>query len=292
VWRLDTDRGALVKRVRLDDWPERVARGSAFEQAALAAGISMPALVAPYRPAFGDVAAVADQGFFRAHVWVDTHPVDAADVGAWLGTTLAAMHRIEPLARAEPDPWWYGPSSPDTWEHWLSAGEESNQPWAELLRARLPFVFDLIESIELAFRHFGNYATTHPDVEPWNVGMSDDGPVLMDWDLAGPDSCPLVVAHAALNFSTLDGQLLADRAVRIVRAYREAGGSPLGDGPGLLSRRLGMMLARLAQRIRVSLGEEHSLDLEQARTLATQRLYELPAFANSLSRWELHLPRA
>jgi hypothetical protein len=154
------------------------------------------------------------------------------------------------------------------------------------------FVFDLIECIELAFRHFGNYATTHPDVEPWNVGMSDDGPVLMDWDLAGPDSCPLVVAHAALNFSTLDGQLRADRAVRIVRAYREAGGGPLGDGPGLLSRRLGMMLARLAERIRVSLGEEHSLDLEQARTLATQRLYELPTFANSLSRWELHLPRA
>lgn len=293
VWRLDTNRGAFfVKRVRLDDWQERIARGSAFEQAALAAGITMPALVAPHRPAFGDVAAVADQGFFRVHVWVDTHPVGAEDVGAWLGTTLATMHRIEPLPRAEPDPWWYGPSSTDTWEHWLSAGEESNQPWAEQLRARLPFVLDLITGIDAAFRHFGNYATRHPDVEPWNVGISAGGPILMDWDLAGPDSCPLVVAHAALNFSTGKGQLLPDRAVRIVRAYREAGGVPLGDGPGILSRRLGMMLARLAQRIRVSLGEEDSLDLEQAQTLARQRLYELPAFAKSLNWWERQLPRA
>lgn len=48
-----------------------------------------------------------------------------------------------------------------------------------------------------------------------------------------------------------------------------------GDGPVLLD-----------------LDMAHSLDLEQARTLATQRLYELPTFANSLSRWELHLPAA
>jgi Ser/Thr protein kinase RdoA (MazF antagonist) len=152
-------------------------------------------------------------------------------------------------------------------------------------------VLELLQQNARAFKRFGGYALTHPDVEPGNVAMSDAGPVLMDWDFAGPDSCPLVLAHAALNFALVDGQPDPTRIQRTVRAYREAGGAPLSDGSGLLTRRLGMLLSRLSERLRASIGEEDSLDPGQARFLAVKRLRDLPAFSASLSRWEELFPR-
>jgi hypothetical protein len=52
-----------------------------------------------------------------------------------------------------------------------------------------------------------------------------------------------------------------------------------------------MLLSRLSERLRASIGEEDSLDPGQARFLAVKRLRDLPAFSASLSRWEELFPR-
>jgi hypothetical protein len=105
AWQVDTNEGAFfVKRVDVGDWQEALGRGREFEQAAFAAGITMPAPVTPYRPAFGVAAQVGNLGLCRVHAWVDAEPVGVRDISTWLGTTLAAMHRIEPIDQAQPNP--------------------------------------------------------------------------------------------------------------------------------------------------------------------------------------------
>jgi hypothetical protein len=150
--------------------------------------------------------------------------------------------------------------------------------------------------IARTFAAAGGYATLHRDVEPWNVLVTAAGPVPVDWDAAGPDASGLVAGHAAFSFGLLDGDPRGPRdrarpdpaAVRrTLAAYRAAGGGPLPADRDLFARRAALLLSRLAERIRRSLGHlpmrwSVPADLERQ---SAERLTDLPVFVDRLRQW-------
>jgi len=168
--------------------------------------------------------------------------------------------------------------------------------WAPILKERLTLILDLTAQVEAAYRAVDDHVVTRRDVLPHNVLVPADGePVLIDWDTAGPDSATLETAAALYDYArhgTGTGTE-PDPAwfTAALAAYRAHGGV-VHPGPFPLARRLGVHLARCAERIRVTLGVEPagSIDSRVAETHVAQRLGALPEFSASLLRWSRHLP--
>jgi Phosphotransferase enzyme family len=288
TWTLDAAAGrVLVKRVSCDGWRNELHRAMGFEQRALGVGIEMPRPISPVAPTFGYAAEVEGLGMVRVYEWVDGRPLaDTDDVAEWLGATLARLHRIEPLDQAEPH--WYGLHASQQWQDWLAEGQEQQRQWAPALRRRLTDIVAATDWIAQAFRAAGDYVMTHRDVEPWNVLVTDRGPVLVDWDTAGPDSASLEAAQAAVVFAGRGrAEPDVDAVGRTVATYSQCGGRPVGRGRDALARRAGMRLNRLSERLRVTLGHQApgSMNLAQAEARAGEQLDELPTFFDDLARW-------
>ncbi|MFG1996624.1 phosphotransferase enzyme family protein [Actinoplanes sp. NPDC048988] len=283
TWTLTARKGRfLVKHVPAEGWRDDFARAMRFEEKALAAGISMARPVAPVAtaPAFGCAVEVDGIGLLRVYEWVDGRPLDDADeVSAWLGSTLARLHRIEPSGRPEAAPEWYRLDDREQWDGWLREGERLRKPWAPVLRDGLTGILDSAAWVSRTFREAGDYVVTHRDIEPWNVLMTDAGPVLIDWDVAGPDSARLEAAQATLSFTTRAG--LPDPAVvrRTVEAYVDGGGMPF-SGADVMVRRVGLRLGRLAERLRMSLGRQElgPHEVAQVEARAAAQITDMPDF--------------
>ncbi len=293
TWILTTIAGRfLVKRLWLGpepEWRAALERSMDFERRARQGGLDMPVAIVPPRPAFGCAALVGSYGIFRVYEWLDHRPVDLGDdLSEWVGATLARLHQVEPLAGSQPEPEWYGLHPPERWHDWLAAGEAQGRAWAPALRQAVPVILKTSRWIADAFANAGGYVLTHRDVEPWNVLITDRGPVLVDWDTSGPDSAPLEAAQALLTFATI-GKAEPDpaRVRRGLAAYVDAGGAPLTSGRDLTARRAGLKLARLSERLQVTVGRigAGSTEPHKADIRAREQLEELPGFLADLTRW-------
>ncbi|GIF77799.1 phosphotransferase enzyme family protein [Asanoa siamensis] len=256
------------------------AAAMAFEREAAAAGIPVPRQVAPVRPAVGCAAALPDGTLVRVSQWLDGRPASTDDdLGEWLGATLARLHTLRPLAAAEPVV--YGIHPPERWADWLAAGERQGRPWAGVLAGRLPGVEAATAWVGAAFARAGDYVVTHRDVEPWNVLVTPAGPVIVDWDAAGPDSAGLVAAHAAYAFGGGPGA----RTDRALAAYTAHGGR-LPPPDDRFARRAGLMLSRLAERLLRTLGriDPGPYAIEELDRTAADRLRDLPSFVADLRK--------
>ncbi|MEV4345355.1 aminoglycoside phosphotransferase family protein [Actinoplanes sp. NPDC049596] len=290
TWTLSTRDGrVLVKQGATEEWREDFARAMRFEEKALAAGIAMGRPVRPPGAAFGYAVEVEGVGLVRAYEWIDGRSLDDTDdVSEWLGTTLARLHRIEPLApergpAGEGAPEWYRLDDAEGWAGWLREGERLGKPWAPALREGMAGVVDAASWVRRVFEQAGDHVVTHRDVEPWNVLMTGKGPVLIDWDVAGPDSARLEAAQATFSFSTRAGMPEAAVVRRTVDAYADGGGARFA-GEDVLVRRVGLRLGRLAERLRMSLGLEPLGPHDRAtiETQAVERITDLPAFVEGI----------
>ncbi|MEQ4208994.1 aminoglycoside phosphotransferase family protein [Actinopolymorpha sp. B9G3] len=292
TWALATMAGRfLVKRLWVGpdpEWRPDLDRAMAFEVRACDAGIDAPRPIEPRSPAFGCATRVHGFGVFRAYEWIDHRPVDKDDdLGEWLGATLARLHQLEPLD-ATPEPQSYGLFPAVRWHAWLADGEAQGRLWAPALRKHLADILDASRWIGEAFAEAGGYVVTHRAVEPWNVLISERGPVLIDWDTSGPDSAPLEAAHALLDFAAF-GRSAPDAAMvrRALSAYTAEGGAAPGTGRAVIARRVGLRLTRLAERLEVTLGlvDHRSIEPMQADVRAREQIEELPDLVMRLTGW-------
>lgn len=276
TWRFEASDGAayLVKEVPAQ-WRYQLEAANAFEHRAAAAGLPMP------RPV-GGLVEVGGR-LVRVSIWQDELDHPPRTDPRWLGRTLAKLHEVQPLdASGPPEPQWYGIEPAARWRERLELAQARKAIWADVLSERLPFVLAETARIAEAFDQAGDHVFTHRDVEPWNVLHTREGTQLIDWDTAGPDSASLEAAHAILDFARADGE---PDAAYIVAA-REAYGRPF-TGEHILARRLGLMIARMIERIDVLAGRANagSMDLEDAEQRVHDRLEGLPAFTQDLRRW-------
>jgi hypothetical protein len=273
TWTLETSDGRfLIKRVEVDGREAEVARAAEFEQRVASAGIAVPRPVPPIGDAVGLSTLVPGFGWLRSYQWIngrDLRPDD--DVAEWLGQTLAAIHAIE--AAPAPDRYVYG-QPPEQWLAWLAAGERLGRGWAPRLRAGLDEILEISAWVGAALDRAADYVMTHRDVEPWNVLMTPSGPVLIDWDPAGPDSASLETCHAAFAFGSLR---------RTLTTYLAAGGRLRADDD-LLARRVGVRLGRLGERLAISTGTLPlgPVPLSTIDRRAGEQIADLPGFARRL----------
>jgi Ser/Thr protein kinase RdoA (MazF antagonist) len=233
-----TDGQFCVKRVRRDLpdwWIASAERGMKFERLALESGIQMPRPVEPHSPLLGYVANVDGQGPVRVYEWIAGRRLTVADdIAEWIGLVLATLHRLQ-LADS-PDNAAYGLHEPRDWEGWF---EEASREWPDLAAGgmrSLPLIIDASTFIGEALDRVDDLVVTHRDVEPWNILIGDTGPVLLDWDYAGPDSAWFEASYAAIAYGRVDSPYPDPHRVQaVVRSYLKHGGKRSCSAPWLLA---------------------------------------------------------
>ncbi|MFC6161369.1 phosphotransferase family protein [Kribbella jiaozuonensis] len=286
TWRLRTaSADYLVKRLwGLEDppWWTRIEQGMALEAAALAQGLPIARPVEPTAPAFGYAARVDDFGTVRLYDWIDHRTLTPADdVAAWLGRVAARLHGLMPLTGVQPEWRWWGVFPRDRWEEWAAIGRSQDKPWADALAEKVGFFGELGRSIQAAFTAADDQVLSHGDLEPYNVLVSAEGPVLIDWESVACESATLEFSRAALSFGGDDPA----RISRILQKYVDSGGTLAAIGDDLFLRTVSLHLCHLAERLDVEVGKEPPPGWMQGQDLTaliSQDLQTLPQTVHRL----------
>lgn len=255
TWKVETNTGAyLVKRLWVGpnpQWWPRLQAAMTFEIEVARRGIAVPQTIRPRWADFGVAARVGD-ATYRAYPWVDHRPVRPDDdLDAWVATTMTVLHAIQPLTTVD-EPQWWGLHRRTTWNAWVARAAVRELGWEVSVDRAGPVLEALTSRLRAASTSAGDHVITHGDLEPYNVLVTPEGPVLVDWDSVGPDSAALEAGRAALTFAGHD----EDRLVEFLRTYVNAGGQVAHLGPDLFVRPVALDLLHLTEHIAVSLGDD------------------------------------
>ncbi|BEL02819.1 hypothetical protein Q0Z83_010100 [Actinoplanes sichuanensis] len=225
VFRLTTTTGRYAaKRLNTVDerwWWDAYHEAARIEARAAAAGVSLPTRLEPLVAEL-DVDGVRQH--WQMHRWSDgRRPTDPAGDGLadWTGATLALLHR-DPAGGAPERAPLYPLTS---WHEWLG---EQDTPFTRQVREHLPTVAAALEHLAQPGPPL-TAVLSHRDVKPDNVLLTDDGPVLLDWDSAGPD----IAEHEILRSALAMGFEAREPFERTIAAYLRAGGRALPADPAI-----------------------------------------------------------
>jgi Ser/Thr protein kinase RdoA (MazF antagonist) len=222
IWRLVTGRGRFaVKETDIDIAEEDAAADVAFQRAAAAAGVPLPApvLTGDGRVLLPGARAGSPAAWLRVYEWVDLLG-DIQVSGAEIGAAAASLHRVEHPARGPVHPWFAEPMGAPAWESLLATAVAAGAWWAEPLERRLPALIALEAVVEPP-----DPAATracHRDLNVENVRRRrDGGPIVLDWENSGAlepvRELAMVVVHLREDVSRA-------AALSAYRSYVEAGG--------------------------------------------------------------------
>ncbi|MBK3567190.1 phosphotransferase enzyme family protein [Streptomyces sp. MBT62] len=234
IWKLSgAGTSWAVKELLFGCDEEQVRREAALRRAAERLGIASPRLMPDRRGAY--VSRLGSGSPVKLYDWIDGTRADASDpdVLDWFGRTMALLHQAG-AGGTEPPSGWYERCPRDAeWKELHTKVERAGLPWADALGR-----FVATSAVELArwVTPSGpdGLVTSHLDLQPQNVLVGPDGPVLLDWDNAGSACAERELARALFVWSGgNEGDVEA--GARVARAYREAGGSAVVRGPGSFS---------------------------------------------------------
>jgi Ser/Thr protein kinase RdoA (MazF antagonist) len=236
IWRLDTDLGSwAVKQVEdaTDSELAEINEGAAFQEAALAAGVSTPAI---RRARIGDVVTTVDDVQVQLQAWVDLRP-PAIDLDAdHLGRLVAALHQVDFGGTIGTDPWYAAPVGEDRWRGIIRELRAGGAPFADELDALVPELVALEAILGDPPRAL---RTCHRDLWADNVRRTEAGSLcVFDFDNAGLANPSQELALVLVEFADRDGS----RARAIQVAYAQAGGPGRVETP----RDFAMPIAQLA----------------------------------------------
>jgi aminoglycoside phosphotransferase (APT) family kinase protein len=230
IWRLDTASGRWAVKQLLRPVEEAdAARDVAFQRAALAAAVPLPA---PRLTTAGTVLLAAGptrwHSAVRVYRWAelaDEPPVSAAE----LGRLLAGLHQLAWRDQGPPsdDPWFSAPSGRAGLARLLAAASEAGESWAPLLGRRLAGLIEAERVISPPAPAL--LLTCHRDLNLENVRRgAGGGLVVLDWENSGP-------AEPARELAAVVADLAADLGAQAAgaahAAYLAAGGQARLTGP-------------------------------------------------------------
>ncbi|WP_037676107.1 phosphotransferase [Streptomyces griseus] len=226
IWKL-TGHGSAwaVKEMLFGCDEEQVRQEAALREAAEELGISSPRLFRNREGAYVSQLPPALGGScVKLYDWVDGTRADPADpeILSWCGRTLALLHRAGEGTSGTPNAWYEQCRQAADWAELHEVVRRAGEPWSDALGT-----FIAGPAVELA-RHVtpsgrGGLVLSHLDVQPQNVLVGPAGPVLLDWDNAGPIAAERELAQVVYVWAG-GNQFDAQAARRMVRAYVDAGG--------------------------------------------------------------------
>ncbi|MEW2401016.1 aminoglycoside phosphotransferase family protein [Streptomyces sp. NPDC046862] len=227
IWKLSGNGSAwAIKELLFGCDVEQVRREAALRHAAEQLGIASPRLIPNRHGTHVSQLTPSSRGsYVKLYDWIDGTKADASDPGIldWFGRTMALLHRAGEGANDTPVSWYEQCPQDADWKDLHSKVHQAGLPWADALGR-----FVDTSAAELA--HWvtptasGDLVTSHCDLQPQNVLVRPDGPVLLDWDNAGPISAERELARAVYVWSGRN-QVNHHSARRLMRAYRSAGGT-------------------------------------------------------------------
>ncbi|TWD73346.1 phosphotransferase family enzyme [Kribbella amoyensis] len=284
TWRLDVgERAYLVKEIWPDEdpfWAGQLVDRMAYADRAAEAGVRQPRLVRPEPSvAFGNGARIDGRGCYRVFEWIErTRELDASD-DAWVVATLATLHELERAPADEVRPRYYGLYDRETWTDWIRFGAGHGRSWIEVAARVIDEVRRLTDELAEAYEHAPDRVITHGDFVPSNVLCDPDGPILIDWEAAGPESA----LHEAGDtlFKVIGGD-----EVRLRAALRAYGISARGRSTELFDRVIGGRLANLTELLKADVAGEPmtgwKAQVERRDERIAEELVALPGYAAEL----------
>ncbi|WP_460070522.1 phosphotransferase [Streptomyces sp. YKOK-I1] len=230
IWRLSGSGSAwAVKELLFAREEPAVENEATLRDTAAGLGVAAPRLM-PARTGSHAARLPADRGgsWLKLYDWVDGTPADPADPALldWCGRTLALLHRAGEGASELPVDWYEECCPEADWADLHDRVRRAAPPWAEALSrcvaGPLPELTRFVSPSDPA-----DLVVSHRDVQPQNVLLAEAGPVLLDWDNAGPVAARRELAQAVFVWSG-GNAFRPEAARRLFRAYREA------DGPAVL----------------------------------------------------------
>lgn len=256
LFRLTTDRGVWavkqVQRVDEDWWLDGLQESAALERAALSAGVPVPRPVEPAEPiaeVLAELPAGGETLTYRVHTWVDgSVPRGPAppELLEWAARTSATLHGLGLRSRS-PLMSTYRTCSAEEWQDWADQARRRGREIGDRLHVHLPVVLDVQDRLVPVLGLEDAARLCHGDLSPRNVLITTDGPVLLDWDSAGPDVPDLEWVRTASAFLRIPPGSLRRAHVRsALDLYTRSGGDRRAPTSLALAGLLGSQLRALA----------------------------------------------
>jgi len=226
IWRLAGDgRRWAVKEMLFGCDEEQVRREAALRDAGERLGIASPRLFANRDGSHvSTLPAQVGGTCVKVYDWVDGSGADPArpEILTWVGRTLALLHIAGAGASETPHPWYERCPDASDWESLCRKIRGHGLPWSDRLEELADGrAGELARFVTPAGRT--GLVMSHLDVQPQNVLVTPAGPVLIDWDNAGPTTPARELASAVFAWSGRN-RPNPDAARHLVRAYVAAGG--------------------------------------------------------------------
>ena len=229
IWKLSGNGTSwAVKELLFQEGEPDAGAEAALRDAAEPLGISAPRLM-PDRTG-AHVVRLPEGSWVKLYDWVDGTEADPSDpeILSWCGRTLALLHQAGQGTGGTPGGWYEDCPRDADWAALLDRVGRAGVPWAgELGRFVATTAVELGHHVSPSAP--GDVVTSHLDLRPQNVLVGPGGPVLLDWDNAGPVSAERELARALYVWSG-GNDADAGAARRLVRAYRDAGGRAVVKG--------------------------------------------------------------
>jgi Ser/Thr protein kinase RdoA (MazF antagonist) len=233
IWKL-TGNGSswAVKELLFGCDEEQIRKEAALRGATEKLGIASPRLLPNHRGTHVTrLMNPSGESCAKLYDWVDGTPADPTDpdVLNWLGRSMALLHKAGEGTSDRPHSWYERCPGDAAWKDLHRRVHRAGLPWSDALGR-------FIDTSAAELAHWvtpagtGDLVISHLDLQPQNVLVGPDGPVLLDWDNAGPTSAAREFAQALYVWSG-GNRPDTGSARRLAQAYRETGGHADITGP-------------------------------------------------------------
>lgn len=227
VFHVRTGEGEYAIKELLNPWQEPdwlawLQEAAAFELCAAEAGIAMPR---PITSPDGLIFVEVGSATFRAHEWTVGEPCPDGPVdprtARLVGVQLARIHALQHLpGRTDVFPT-VTRTAIDGWDTLVSRLAGRDRKLAAQAASAAPAVRRIGELVDRSVTDFSGQPMSHGDVDPKNLIITGNGPVLCDWDVAAPWPPRQELARTALS---LAGWKVPAVARAVIAGYRDGGG--------------------------------------------------------------------